>query len=218
MRVGPVDLSYTDAQVWEDVWTHRKAGQQEFTKSRLAPASPEGVYGILGADRDDHARYRRLLSNAFSAQGLREQEASITAYVNKLMDGLAVASKTEGCQDILSWFNWTTFDLIGDLAFGESFKCLDDIRTHPWIRDLFGNLKFGAVSIALRHYGLLRLMNYLTPRKLLDARRENYRYVAEMIDRRIGLGKDRGDFFDHILKQPSERGQSLSQYLHNPLF
>ena len=217
MRVGPVDLSYTDAQVWEDVWTHRKAGQQDFKKAVLAAPTPDGVYGILSAGREDHSRYRRLLSNAFSAQGLREQQASVTAYVDKLMDGLAAGSKTEGCQDILSWFNWTTFDLIGDLAFGESFKCLDNARTHPWIHDLFGNLKFGAVSVALRHYGLLGLMNYLSPRKLLEARIKNYRYTSEMIDRRIELGKDRGDFFDHVLKQPAEKGWSPSLYLHGSL-
>lgn len=173
----------------------------------LAPPSPLGVFGILGAGRDDHARYRRLLSHAFSTQGLREQEPRITGYADKLMDGLAAASKTESSLDILSWFNWTTFDVIGDLAFGESFNCLDRTQTHPWIHDLFGNLKFGAVAVALRDYGLMRLMNYLTPRKLVEARKENFQYVSEMVERRVELGEDRGDFFDHVLKQPGEKGK-----------
>ena len=32
----------------------------------------------------------------------------------------------------LKWYNLTTFDLIGDLAFGESFNGLETAEIHGW--------------------------------------------------------------------------------------
>ena len=43
--------------------------------------------------------------------------------------------------DLTAWFNYATFDLAGDLAFGEPFNCLKDSTYHPWISLIFSNLK-----------------------------------------------------------------------------
>jgi hypothetical protein len=70
---------------------------------------------------------RRLQSHAFSEKALSAQETVIQGYVSQLIRGLsqqAEASKT-GLVSIGSWFNFATFDIIGDLAFAESFDCLE---------------------------------------------------------------------------------------------
>lgn len=64
---------------------------------------------ILNSDREDHARMRRLVSHAFSERALRDQEGYLKLYVDKLMNRLRKASM-EGPQDIVTWYNWTTFD------------------------------------------------------------------------------------------------------------
>jgi hypothetical protein len=33
--------------------------------------------------------------------------------------------------NIVQWFGFTTFDLIDDLGFGESFNCLERTEFHP---------------------------------------------------------------------------------------
>ncbi len=32
--------------------------------------------------------------------------------------------------DIVKWYNSTTFDIVGDLLFGESYKCLENSKLH----------------------------------------------------------------------------------------
>ena len=32
--------------------------------------------------------------------------------------------------DIVKWYNSTTFDIVGDLLFGESYECLQKSRLH----------------------------------------------------------------------------------------
>jgi hypothetical protein len=39
--------------------------------------------------------------------------------------------------DMSQWYNFTTFDIIGDLAFGEPFDCLKDSQYHPWVEMVF---------------------------------------------------------------------------------
>jgi cytochrome P450 len=67
------------------------------------------------------------LSPAFSERALREQEGYLQLYSEKLISHLREYSQ-KGPQDMKHWFALTTFDIIGDLAFGEGIgalgKCL----------------------------------------------------------------------------------------------
>ena len=203
VRIGPNDLSYGDESAWKDVWAHRQ-GHAEFPK-KLNPTPVNGVQGIIGAEREAHSRFRRLLSHAFSAQGLQEQEPRIKEYVDLLVQGLAVHGQ-ERPVDMVGWFNWTTFDLIGDLAFGESFGCLKNARTHPWIAGVLGNVASLVFIQAIKAYNLTFLLLILVPKRLLKLRQENYQYSAKMIAERVQKGSARGDFFDKILQKPEGEG------------
>jgi cytochrome P450 len=102
VRMAPDELSWVDERVWKDVYSHRQ-GHQEFLKAdKLKP--PNGHYGILLADKEDHSRFRRLLSHAFSEKGMREQQPHIITYVDTLMEDLKGIAN-EGSQDMVQWFN-----------------------------------------------------------------------------------------------------------------
>jgi len=143
-----------------------------------------------------------MLSHAFSAQGLRDQEARIHYFVDILISRLASHStpSTKKSLDLGSWFNWKTFGLIGDLAFGESFGCLETTRMHPWIESLFANLKTAVTITSLKRNKLGFLLPLVISKRLLYARAENYRYSSEQVEKRVKYDKDRGDFLDCALK------------------
>ncbi|CAI7577950.1 unnamed protein product [Penicillium pancosmium] len=84
------------------------------------------------ADTENHARLRKAMSPAFSPRALASQEPilqhNVELYLNKLQD-----HATNGLQlDLRLWYNYVTLDMIGDLAFGESFGCLDSSGFHAW--------------------------------------------------------------------------------------
>lgn len=115
---------------------------------------------------------------------------------------------------MVSWFNWTTFDLIGDLAFGESFGCLENVRMHPWVKAVFGSLATGVYFSSLQKYGLAPIFRFIAPKDRVRARLENYRYASEKIERRMKYGKDRGDFLDKVLKKemdPEQGGMTIEE-------
>lgn len=89
-----------------------------------------GRLNMVNATIEDHSRMRCLVAHAFSDKAMREQEPIIQEYVNLLMDKLHERAGQK--IDIVSWFNFTTFDLMGDLAFSESFHCLAGSKYHPW--------------------------------------------------------------------------------------
>lgn len=68
VRIAPTQLSYTDPFAWRDMFGHRKQGQAEHPKDPIFHAPFSG--NIIGAERDDHRRFRRLLSHGFSAQAM----------------------------------------------------------------------------------------------------------------------------------------------------
>jgi averantin hydroxylase len=178
---------------------------------------PNGVSSILGANHADHSRFRRLLSHAFSDKGIREQDPLIRQYVDLLIQRLHEHAG-QGSQDMVDWYTWTTFDVIGDLAFGEPFNCLRDVATHPWIALLFGNLKAAPFINAFYRYGLSSLVGLLAPKKLLQSRKENYEYSATKIDQRLESKSERFDFWDKVLihnKEGKGTGMTRDEMVSN---
>ncbi|KAL2819642.1 cytochrome P450 [Aspergillus cavernicola] len=181
------------------------------------PPFHNGVPGILAADHAHHRRYRRLLAHAFSDKGLRAQQGMIQQYIDRLIDGLRENCAT-GPLDLAVWFNWATFDIIGDLAFGEPFGCLDEVETHPWIASIQGNVKAIPILNALRRYRLTWILGLLAPPKLLEMRRRNAQFTADKVDCRLQhAGTARGDLWDSVLddKPESEAPMSRAEMVSN---
>ncbi|KAI0123602.1 cytochrome P450 [Xylariales sp. AK1849] len=197
VRIRPNELSYIDGCVWKDAYGHRQ-GHQEWVKSEHLNYM-NGVAGILGADRESHRRFRRSLAHAFSKQGLREQEPRIRHYVDGLVAGLAKASHS-GPVDVVNWMSWTTTDVIGDLAFGDSFGCIESASGHHWISLSGKILRPAIVTGIFKRWGLSLFALAMLPRGMVQGLKDNYNYVNEKVRKRVALGKDRGDFYDRVLK------------------
>jgi hypothetical protein len=131
VRIAPNELSYATAQAWHDIYGVRPGvGQMPKHGNPEKNAEGFGRLNMTNAGIEDHARMRKLIKHAFSDKAMREQEPIIQEYVNLLMDKLH--ERADQKVDIVSWFNFTTFDLMGDLAFSESFHCLAESKYNPW--------------------------------------------------------------------------------------
>lgn len=97
------------------------------------------------------------MTRSFSARSMREQEPAIKKYIDLLL--LRLHEHGDGgnkALDRMSWYIYTTFDVIGDLAFGESFGCLDNSAYHPWVKVIFDLAAFGMVFTCLAHYPMVK--------------------------------------------------------------
>lgn len=133
VRIGPNELSFASTSSWKEIYGHASKGRSTFLKSDFYDPREE-PHLANARDPIEHSTQRRALSAAFSAKALRDQEAVIHQYVDMFMAQLGkLAGATTKGVDIPAAFNWLTFDIIGDLTFGESFDAVKDWKTHPWI-------------------------------------------------------------------------------------
>lgn len=72
----------------------------------------------------DHSRMRKMLSHAFSARALAEQESIVQDTITEFIVQVGREAEKGPWVNMVPWFNYLTFDIIGELAFGESFHCM----------------------------------------------------------------------------------------------
>ena len=213
VRIAPNELSFTSPGAWKDIYGHRAAGQPELEKyDKFYRSVGNPVEHIVIARREQHGRLRRLLSHGFSERALREQEPMIQQYIDLLIKRLneQCGSKegkkqTSDPLDMVLWYNWTTFDLIGDLAFGEPFGCLESSTYHPWVSMIFSMVKVGAIFQAAAYYPILKYIIYFSiPKSLMARRNAHNQMTREKVLRRIEANHDRPDFFSNILQNKDE--------------
>lgn len=191
VRTGPNELSFIQPEAWASIMGHRKTGDAENPKAAHYVTPPL----ITGLDRTDHARVRRLMSHGFSSAALREQEPMMQNYINMLIQRLH-----ENCQqgkqaiDICAWFNYTTFDIIGDLTFGEPFGCLEQSAMHPWVELVFASAKITAIQRALGRFPLAKpLLPFLVTPKMLKEAAQHEQLTNEKVSKRLELSDARPD-------------------------
>lgn len=194
VRITPTQLSYTDSSAWRDIFGHRKQGQAEHPKDPIFHTPFKG--NIIGADRDDHRRFRRLLSHGFSAQAMLNQQPLIMQYVDLLIQRLH-----ENCDggrrklEMTSWYNWCTFDIISDLAFGEPFGCLQNSGYNPWVSAMFGAVKKNALMGLIARYAILApLLKLLIPQSVKRQAQQLMDLTHLTVDKRLALTEQRPDF------------------------
>jgi len=167
---------------------------------------------ILNSNGADHARMRRLLTHCFSDKALRDQESIVMEYINLLITKLTEKSNLGIPCDMTAYYNYTTFDILGDLAYGEPFGALEQQGLHPFIETLLGTLKlFGKVGAI----GLTPVLSqlFILIARVTDAgsweRRKFHKHATDLVARRMSKQTDKQDFFSHIIRHNNDRGLSL---------
>ncbi|KAJ5964510.1 uncharacterized protein N7479_004386 [Penicillium vulpinum] len=218
IRIAPDELSFIDGAAWKPIYGTRPGHSQKSKDDRFYLPNAEGVPEIILSNDADHSRFRRLLSHAFSDSSLRGQEPIIKGYVDLLIQRLH-ENINSGIKalDMVAWYNFTTFDVIGDLAFGESFDCLRNSDYHQWVAIIFGSLRFGAYTNVARHLsGLKYILPYIIPKHIASQRGTHLALTREKVHGRISKSNERPDFFGNILKhQNTEKGFSVQEMVNN---
>ncbi|KAK5662431.1 hypothetical protein OQA88_8342 [Cercophora sp. LCS_1] len=220
IRIAPDQLAFTDPSAWRDIYgggTHKGLPKWP-TMYRTAGAPPS----ILGEDDTNHALLRRTIAPQFSERAMREQEGIITKYVDLLIRQLrnvAVDTDTKDAVtggekgrtvDIVRWYNWTTFDIIGDLAFGEPFGSLERGKEDGWVTALSKGLDWGPVIIALKMLGMWGFVGrVLVP--LMKSRRAHLERTKEKLGRRMEVKGGRPDLIEGWLGKREEWNMGLDR-------
>ena len=187
-------------------------GRRQFQKGFIT-TDVNDTDSLLSADDATHSRQRKLLAHAFSDKALREQEQLLQSYINLLISKLREESDAgNDIVDVVKWYNYTTFDIIADLSFGESFHNLANKAEHAWIKSVFPALKAALfLDLAARFPPLSWFINTILPGWLRAQRAKSLRFVQEKISARLSKESERPDFVSYVLRYNDERGISRDE-------
>ncbi len=208
VRTAPEIISISHPDAMKELRSHRKHGMAEHEKDPIQFGASR--HNIIGANREDHARFRRTMAHAFSAQAMLDQQPLIMTYVDRLLERLSVecAGGTQPL-DIVNWFNYATFDIVGDLSFGESFGCLDNATYHPWVSLVFGSLKNIAFVVSVNRYpAIASVLKHFIPKGVATKWAQHNQLSREKVKKRLELGTTRPDFIEMMTRE-SKGGVSL---------
>lgn len=210
VRTAPDEVSFSDAAALPDIFVHRP-GHTPFMKNQkfVSPPAGQSHSMVTTPSEDDHARMRKVLNYAFTEKALKSQEPIIQTYVQLMVDRLRETvdaeekNKGEGSiVNMLDWYNFFFFDVVGDLGFGESFGCLRDGAYHTWVSMIFQYMKGLTLAAATKYWPFLEFILFkLLPKKIVQAQHDHFQLAVDKIDRRINLEKDREDFISHVMKR-----------------
>ncbi|KAF3769327.1 cytochrome P450 [Cryphonectria parasitica EP155] len=153
VRIGPNRLAVDGAVGFPQIFQHRP-GQPEWPKKR-------GFFGeqdelrLIGSAHEEHRRRRRQLGYAFSDASMKEQETFMKPYIDKLCQRFGEKAASGETFDLVKWFNFTTFDIIGDLMFSDSFHSLAGGDYHPWVLSIIEGIRGTAMIRAIDTFPLI---------------------------------------------------------------
>ncbi|ORY00610.1 cytochrome P450 monooxygenase-like protein [Clohesyomyces aquaticus] len=221
VRVTPTDVSFISGETaWQDIYGFHTGKQAKgaYLKDRTWFARPmNNTWSMIQSDEATHSRMRRNLSHAFSDKALRDQEGIIQGFVNLLVSRLHDEANANKVVDIMSWYNYTTFDVIADLTFGEPLYCLRDRGYHPWVNMVFGALKaIGFIATRAKYpivnyYDIIKTKLGPPQADLTQKRKEFFKLSADKVTQRLEKETDRPDFMHHVLKNQAVPEKAMTR-------
>ncbi|KAM0511519.1 hypothetical protein ACHAPE_009771 [Trichoderma viride] len=212
VRVAPNELSFTDPQAWEDIFIRQPPGIAKTSHSHaLAPDmafyNPFGDLppSVISSDDEAHHHLRKKLVPGFSDRAMKEQEPLIGNYVDllirRLRENSTDAAGRPQSVNMRDWIAYTTFDIIGNLTFGEDFGCLEGSGYHPWIALVLGSFKSRVKIQIFKALGILAPASWLLKRLGgTKARQMHFELVLSKTKKRVAMGTHRHDFMDTFIK------------------
>jgi cytochrome P450 len=206
VRIAPNELSVATPEAWREIYGFRTgdlAGREEMCKDSTLNITSGSPSILSDPDRERHAALRRQLAHGFSDRGMKAQEPIFRGHVDLLIRRLyerCVGTVT----DMTAWYNFTTFDIIGDLAFGEPFGYLEKSEYRDYSVEANNiSLKNNNWLVALQYMGLDFLKPFVM-KYFLPARNAHFNNTIAKLKRRMNLGVERPDLIEGLLKKQKD--------------
>lgn len=211
LRIAPDEVTFAHPDAWNDIMLPQP-GRPPFLKHPVwwnpLPGMPRSLISSLGGE--EHTYFRKFFAPPFTSRALKSQEPILHEYVDLLVDRLCEVTtstkeedRSNGQEvDIWLWYNFFTFDVFSELAFGESFGCLERGTYHSWIVLIFDYAKAMAALVAVRFFpvpGMDLLLTKLLPPSLVKAQQAHFQLIVDKVRRRLERGQSgRPDIMSYL--------------------
>ncbi|VZI06880.1 unnamed protein product [Fusarium fujikuroi] len=215
VRIAPDMISYVNPDAWRDIYAYKPGKKEQNGIDWTIPSRDDDVPSMFSEANDaEHNRVRRLFLPAFSDRALKQQEPLLSKYSDQLIDLIRRGIDDNSNQefDAVKLYNFTTFDIMGDLTFGEPLGLLKNSSYTEWVQNLFHDIKTVGIFLFIFDFPPLPwLVRKFSPPSIQRAHEIHKRHTVERVNRRLERGLDRPDIWNLVLSQPEGRGLTRAQ-------
>ncbi|KAK3301905.1 putative cytochrome P450 [Chaetomium strumarium] len=206
-RVSPNELSFASVGSWKAIYGFPGPGKDHLIKGEFYDIFG-GAYktGCVGSERNPtiHARKKKNLTAAFSVKALAAQEPIVQACLDRFVEKLGpLSEKSVGKGiNVVEWLEMAAFDILGEMAFGEGFGCVEKEEHHSWMDLILKHLFEVTMVDNLRRFKVLAVLGrVLLPSLVSGVREEHSMYSRAKVQKRLDASTPRQDFFTHIVNK-----------------
>ncbi|KAF2024039.1 cytochrome P450 [Setomelanomma holmii] len=219
VRVNHDELSWTHPDAWKDIYGHGTKGTQGHVPQkdwRRYGQTINGSPSLIIAPEPDHGRQRKIFTPAFSDRALKQQEPLFLKYTDQLVSKLkaSIDQNSDKSVDMVRMYNFTTFDVMGDLTFGEPLHMLENAEYDPWVSIIFSSIKIGSrISILLNYQWFWRPFRAMFNKGSNKKRYDHFQHSVTRVTKRLEKGRDTEgvDLWDLVLAQKEGKGLSRGE-------
>ncbi|KAE8361745.1 cytochrome P450 [Aspergillus caelatus] len=222
VRISPNELSFASVESWKAIYQPKSA---PLVKSEFYEIYGSGFNSLcIGSERNPqtHNRMRKSLAAAFSTKALLEQEDIIQGCVNDFIEGIqSQTNKSVDAVNMTKWFEMLAFDILGEMAFGESFHCIENSKEHsnfdrcPLIDILFQlteHLYFITILDNLRRYPLIAAIGKnILPHLTVSVRNKHTNYSRRKVADRLQSPSSRADFMSRLIAKVEDEEMDMEE-------
>ncbi|MCJ1426416.1 hypothetical protein MMC29_004319 [Sticta canariensis] len=142
---------------------------------------------------------KKSLSAAFSTKALAEQEHIIQQCVEGFIWTIGLKG-TEKALNMSDWFGMISFDILGEMAFGESFHRIENGKPHFWTEIVMKHVFFITLMDNLRRFAFLSTLGRrFLPRWTVAIRNKHSSFSREKVASRLDSKTSRKDFMTNLV-------------------
>ncbi|KAE9365500.1 cytochrome P450 [Stipitochalara longipes BDJ] len=204
VRWAPDELSFSSADAWKDIYMPHKAGEI-FIKDPDWYLIDDTIRAPIITniqDPEKHDEHKKILALAFAPKALNQQQDIVLKYVNMLMTAIESESR-KGPINLVEFYNWVTSDVLGELAFSESFGSVENRKTNSWIATFLNVTKWGAWVTAIYRLSLWmwKYLHLAVPREMTEAALKHLELSKVKIFDRMARGNlETRDFCSYLFE------------------
>ncbi|KAK5999320.1 hypothetical protein QM012_005595 [Aureobasidium pullulans] len=203
VRITPDEVSFIDPTNWKQIYGFRDGGKVEMIKDPRYHDTVKPTVTILTGDRDQHSELRKMLAPPFSEGSLKKQEYILHRYIDKFVEVVTREGKNGSeAIDMVNWWNFLTFDIIGFLAYGEQFNCLTTSKLHGWIESSLAIATLMSLGQAARQlpYPFSRIYKaFAIPKDIYEHTNNHRRQVEANVRARLQNSPKHQDFLQRMV-------------------
>nr|XP_036582167.1 cytochrome p450 [Colletotrichum truncatum]KAF6790827.1 cytochrome p450 [Colletotrichum truncatum] len=204
VRVGPTELSINTPDAIDAVFLETDCYKGPWYNLLHPMVSMQMV-----RDKEAHSTRRKAWEYGFTSKALREYEPRVLKYTNQLLNGIEASAGTKFNASL--WFNFYSFDVMGEFSLGHGFRMLEDGVAHFYMDGLHNEtLAVGRFTHAMWALPLYRKMS------LWNAELRRFKsWISLQVQQRIQNKPESPDLFTGVLEDYESREKHSFQDMLN---